>query len=659
MLRPSYLSTRQVLEEILDHRVLLLDGSMGALIYSKSLEEADYRGQALRDHPRALKNCTEALVLAQPRLIEELHEAYLEAGSDLIETCTFNATTIGLVEFGLQDRVFEINKRAAELAREAAERWTRRTPDRPRFVAGSIGPTNKSLYIEPGAPPGSRSASFDDFVTAYTAQIDGLVAGGADLLVVETGNDILVVKACLFALDRYFAEKGIHLPVIVSGTLYHPGGRTLFSQTPEAFYVSVSHFDALGVGFNCGVGVDLLREPIESLAKISTRPTVCYPNAGLPDGMGGFRGIGRDATAAMLGEFARNGWVNIVGGCCGTTPEWIAAIDREITGVVPRRTPDLPPWSYYSGNEVLVVRPETNFVMVGEWCNITGSLKFKRLIKEGNYEAAVAATRGTDRLLLLDFTSYYNVHDPDHWCDRCQEMRRTWEDPRVQEWVRQYGVVTIVDGNVDDELARDYAIEMLPTVVVVRDEREIGRRAGYQDADAFLAWLAELVAELPGTPGDTDELPSPGEVTAEYARDVHRRARDLLGRGAGAEALPLFLWLWGLPHHAVEDWSRKSRSLLIHDTRRLRGSGGAARELFELLERRVHETMASEDPPASTWKLCADLAAALAEVPRLLAWARDSGVPARCARWRTRCAPPSSRSRPVASPKIPSPRPIG
>jgi 5-methyltetrahydrofolate--homocysteine methyltransferase len=393
MLMQAQSSTRQLLEELLAQRVLLLDGSMGALIYSKKLEDADYHGSRLRDHPVSLKNCTEALVLAQPRLIQDIHRAYLEAGADIIETCSFNATSIGLAEFGLQNRVFEINKTATELARAAVEEWTRRTPGKPRFVAGSIGPTNKSLYIEPGAPPGTRTMSFEDFVTAYTAQIDGLVAGGADLLAVETGNDILVVKACLFALDQYFAQHRLSLPVIVSGTLYHPGGRTLFSQTPEAFYVAVSHFDALAVGFNCGVGVDLLREPLESLARLSHRPILCYPNAGLPDGMGGFRGVGRDATAQMLGEFARNGWVNLVGGCCGTTPEWIAAIARAVEGVKPRRVPELPAWSYYSGNEVLVVRPETNFVMIGERCNITGSLKFKRLIKEGNFEAAIAVAR--------------------------------------------------------------------------------------------------------------------------------------------------------------------------------------------------------------------------------------------------------------------------
>jgi 5-methyltetrahydrofolate--homocysteine methyltransferase len=392
MLIPAYTSTRAVLEELLSQRILLLDGSMGAFIYARGPQEEDYRGRRFRKHPKPLKNCTEALVLTQPEWIDEIHRAYLDADADIIETCTFNATPLALTEFALQDHAAEINRTAAEIARRAADDFTRRAPDRPRFVAGSIGPTNKTLYIEPGhEPPDSRSYSFDDFVSNYTAQIEALVAGGVDLLAVETGNDILILKACLAALDKYCAEHNVDLPAIVSGTIYD-NGRTLLAQTPEAFYVSVAHFDALAVGFNCGVGADLLRGPIESLAAVSRKPISVYPNAGLPDGMGGFTGD-RDRTAALLGEFARNGWVNLVGGCCGTTPAWIAAIGRAVDGIAPRKTPELPPWSYYCGNEVLVVRPETNFVMIGERCNITGSLKFKRLIQEENFDAAVQVAR--------------------------------------------------------------------------------------------------------------------------------------------------------------------------------------------------------------------------------------------------------------------------
>ena len=279
-------STRHLLEELLSQRILLLDGSMGALIYSREPTEEDYRGTRFRRHPQSLKNCTDVLVLTQPRMIEEIHRAYLDAGSDIIETCTFNATAIGLADFALQEHAFELNKTAAELARRAADDYTRRNPDKPRFVAGSIGPTNKTLYIEPSRhDPATRTLSFDDFVVNYYAQVEALVAGGVDLLAAETGNDILVLKACLVAIDKYFTEGSVRLPVIVSGTIYHPSGRTLFSQTPEAFYVSVAHFDSFAVGFNCGVGVDLLRPALESLAQISCKPICCYPNAGLPDGI--------------------------------------------------------------------------------------------------------------------------------------------------------------------------------------------------------------------------------------------------------------------------------------------------------------------------------------------------------------------------------------
>ncbi len=385
------MDTRAVLEELIARRILLLDGSMGAFIYARQPTEEDYRGERFRHHPVPLKNCTDVLVLSQPIFITEIHQAYLEAGADILETCTFNATPIGLAEFGLQEHVFDLNRAAAELARQAADKFTRRNPDKRRFVAGSLGPTNKTLYIEPGREPDTRGLTFQDFVAAYAAQIEGLIAGGVDLLVAETANDTLVLKACLFAIEQCFEKHGIRLPVIISGTIYE-NGRTLLAQTPEAFYVSVSSFDALAVGFNCGVGVDLIRPAIEALAGISRKPISCYPNAGLPDGFGGFKGD-RDATAKALGEFARNGWLNIVGGCCGTTPEWIAAIAQEIEGVPPRRIPEATGWSYYSGTEVLTVRPETNFVMIGERTNITGSRKFARLIREGNFDAAVAVAR--------------------------------------------------------------------------------------------------------------------------------------------------------------------------------------------------------------------------------------------------------------------------
>jgi 5-methyltetrahydrofolate--homocysteine methyltransferase len=392
MLRPARIDSRDLLEELLAERILVLDGSMGALIYSRQPSEEIYRGARFRNHPVALKNCTEVMVLSQPGLVEDIHRAYLEAGADIIETCTFNGTGLSLAEFELQEHVFELNKQAAELARRAADAMTRRTPDKPRFVAGSIGPTKKQLSLGVDMEDaGRRDVTFDDLVASYTEQITGLVAGGVDILLPETSFDTLVMKACLFAIEKYFADHNIRLPVMVSGTIFE-NGRTLSAQTVEAFWTSVAQFDMMSVGLNCAVGVELMRPHIETLAQITRKPVSCYPNAGMPDGFGGFTGT-KETMAGVLGEFARNGWVNIVGGCCGTTPEWLHAIAEAVEGLPPRTIPSVPAWACYSGTEVLTVRPESNFIMVGERTNITGSRKFARLIQSGDFEGAVAVAR--------------------------------------------------------------------------------------------------------------------------------------------------------------------------------------------------------------------------------------------------------------------------
>ena len=384
--------TRALLEEILARRIMILDGSMGALIYTYQLSEEDVRGTRFARHGFGIKNCTEALVLTQPKVIEGIHRAYLEAGADIIETDTFNGTAVSLEEFGLEEHVFELNKTAAEIARRAADEFTRKSPDKPRFVAGSIGPTKKQLSMGIHVDdPGRRDTTFDEMVACYHEQIRALVAGGVDILLPETSFDTLVMKACLFAIDAFFEETGTQLPVMISGTIFD-NGRTLSAQPIEAFYYSVSHFDALSVGLNCAVGVDLMRDSIESLSSICRAHVSCYPNAGMPDGFGGFLGD-KDHTAAVLGEFARSGWLNIVGGCCGTTPEWIAAIAQAVDGVAPRQITETPHWSNYSGMEPLLIRPETNFIMIGERTNITGSKRFSRLIKSGDYEAALAVAR--------------------------------------------------------------------------------------------------------------------------------------------------------------------------------------------------------------------------------------------------------------------------
>jgi len=380
------------LEEALAERILVLDGAMGSVIYSYEPTEEDYRGARFANHPIKLKNCTEVLVISQPKMIEDIHRAYLEAGADIIETDTFNNNPISLSEFGLQEHVRELNVRAVEIARRAADDYTKRNPGKPRFVAGSIGPTNKTLsmgiHVE---DPGRRDVTFDQMVANYKVQIAALVEAGVDLLLSETSFDTLVMKSCLFAIDQYFEETGRRLPVMISGTIFKEG-RTLSAQPIDSFYYSVSHFPSISVGLNCAVGVEQMRGSIETLAAICKTGVSCYPNAGMPDGFGGFEGD-RDRTAKVLGEYARNGWLNLVGGCCGTTPEWIAAIAKAVEGVAPRKIPDLPGWSTYSGMDPLVVRPETNFIMVGERTNITGSKKFARLIKTGDYETALAVAR--------------------------------------------------------------------------------------------------------------------------------------------------------------------------------------------------------------------------------------------------------------------------
>jgi 5-methyltetrahydrofolate--homocysteine methyltransferase len=388
----SATTTRALLEELLAERILLLDGGMGALIYARKPTEEDYRGERFRHHPVSLWNCTEAMVLTQPQIIEEIHRAYLDAGSDIIETATFNSNRLSLAEFGLENHVVKLNRAAVEIARRAADDFTRKNSEKPRFVAGSIGPTKKQLSLGIHVDdPGRRDVTFDEMVANYTEQIHALVTAGVDILLPETSFDTLVLKACLFAIDRYFEDHNVRLPVMISGTFFD-GGRTLSQQTVEAFWQSISHFDALSVGINCAIGIDKMRPYVEELVQVARRRVSCYPNAGMPDGFGGFTGD-MYSTVETLGEMARNGWLNIVGGCCGTTPEWIRRIGDKIDGVAPRKVPDLPGWSVFSGTEALTIRPETNFIMVGERTNITGSKRFARLIREGNYEEALRVAR--------------------------------------------------------------------------------------------------------------------------------------------------------------------------------------------------------------------------------------------------------------------------
>ncbi len=393
MLIPASTSPRAVLDDLLTQRILLLDGAMGTMIHTRKPTEEDYRGERFRHHSKLLKNCTEIMVLTQPRTIEDIHRTYLEAGADIIETDTFNSNPISMAEYDLQDHVHELNVKAAEIARRAVDDMNRRTPDRPRFVAGSLGPTNKTLcFSRKVEDPAYRDVNFDQMAAAYRTQIHGLVSGGVDILLAETSFDTLNLKACLFAIDDYFERHNVRLPVMVSFTIFQ-GGRTLTAQTVEACWISLSHFGMLSVGINCALGVEQMRPYVENLSAIAPVFTSCYPNAGLPNAMGEFDDT-PEHMAAILGEFARQGWVNLVGGCCGTTPAHIHAIAKAIQDVPPRPRPAVPKWTSLSGTEPLRLRGEgANFITIGERTNITGSRRFARLIREGDFETAVAVAR--------------------------------------------------------------------------------------------------------------------------------------------------------------------------------------------------------------------------------------------------------------------------
>lgn len=374
-------------EQLLSERILVLDGAMGTMIHRYEPTESDYRGERFKTHPVDLKNASDVLVLTQPKMIAEIHRQYLAAGADIIETNSFGAQTITLEEFGLSELTREMNVVAARLARSVCDEFSRATPDKPRFVAGSIGPTKKMLSFN-ADKPGFRPVTFDEMVASYAEQVHGLIEGGIDLLLPETSFDTLNMKACLFAIEDVFAELGVRIPVMVSGTIF-TGGRTLTAQSVEAFWTSVSHAPMLTIGLNCALGPKQMRPYMESLANLAPKYISCYPNAGMPDGFGGFDS-NPEEVSANLRDFAQNGWVNIVGGCCGTNPDFIKAIAEAVEGIAPRRIPDVPRWSAFCGKERIELRPESNFLMIGERTNVTGSRKFARLIKEGKYDEAIA-----------------------------------------------------------------------------------------------------------------------------------------------------------------------------------------------------------------------------------------------------------------------------
>jgi len=372
---------------------MVLDGAMGTMIQALSLDEKGYRGEEFAGHGSPLEGCNDLLCLTRPAAIERIHDEFLDAGADILETNTFNSTSISLADYALQDRAFDINLAAAQLARRAADRASDRTPDRRRFVAGSLGPTNRTASMSPDVNnPGFRTITFDELVAAYQEQIGGLVEGGVDLLMPETSFDTLNLKACLFAIEDYFDRHDVRLPVSVSVTITDNSGRTLSGQTLEAFWHSIAHADLLSVGINCALGPTQMRPYVEELSRIAPAFTSCHPNAGLPNAFGEYDETPEDLSGT-LAEFARAGWLNIVGGCCGTTPEHIRQVAEAVAGLAPRVAPVESSEPSFSGLEVLTVRADSNLIMVGERTNVSGSRRFARLVREGDLESAVAVAQ--------------------------------------------------------------------------------------------------------------------------------------------------------------------------------------------------------------------------------------------------------------------------
>ncbi|EHD1698068.1 methionine synthase [Vibrio vulnificus] len=384
---------RAQIEAQLKQRILLIDGGMGTMIQGYKLQEQDYRGERFADWHSDLKGNNDLLVLTQPQLIKEIHHAYLEAGADILETNTFNATTIAMADYDMESLSEDINFAAAKLAREAADEWTAKNPAKPRYVAGVLGPTNRTCSISPDVnDPGYRNVSFDELVEAYSESTRALIRGGSDLILIETIFDTLNAKACAFAVDSVFEELGFALPVMISGTITDASGRTLSGQTTEAFYNSLRHVRPISFGLNCALGPDELRPYVEELSRISETFVSTHPNAGLPNAFGEYD-LSPEEMAEHVKEWAQSGFLNLIGGCCGTTPEHIRHMAMAVKGVSPRVLPEIPVACRLSGLEPLTIAKDTLFVNVGERTNVTGSARFKRLIKEELYDEALDVAR--------------------------------------------------------------------------------------------------------------------------------------------------------------------------------------------------------------------------------------------------------------------------
>ena len=384
------MTIRKQLEKIAKERILVIDGAMGSLIQEYQLEEEDFRGDRFTEHHIDLKGNNEMLSITRPDVIEAIHRAYFEAGCDMVETNTFGATVIAQADYEMEELAYEQNVASARIAKKVAEEFTAKNPDKPRFVAGAIGPTNKTLSLSPDVNnPGYRAVTFEEVAKAYKQQVKGLLEGGSDVILIETIFDTLNCKAALYAINEVFEELGQTWPIMISGTITDASGRTLSGQTVEAFWVSVSHLKPFSVGLNCALGAEEMRPHIEALSKLADCNISAYPNAGLPNEFGEYD-QDADEMGGYIQDFALSSFVNIVGGCCGSTPDHISQMAEVVSKIKPRVIPTVEPISMYSGLEPLFVREDAMFINIGERTNVTGSRKFARLIKEGNYEEAIS-----------------------------------------------------------------------------------------------------------------------------------------------------------------------------------------------------------------------------------------------------------------------------
>ena len=377
----------------LQKRILIIDGAMGTMIQRYKLTEEDFRGERFKDHPSDVKGNNDLLNLTRPDVIRAVHADYLDAGADIIETNTFSTQRISMADYGMEDLSYELSFEGARIAKEIATEYTLKNPEKPRFVAGAVGPTNRTLSMSPDVnDPGFRAISYEQLEEAYYEQVRGLVDGGADLLLVETIFDTLNAKAAIFAIKRYEQVIGRKLEIMISGTITDASGRTLSGQTVEAFLNSMRHGDLLSIGLNCALGAKEMRPHIEELSEKADMFVTAYPNAGLPNEFGEYDETASQ-TADLVEDFLASGFVNVIGGCCGTTPDHIRAMAEKAKKYAPRQIPEIEPFQRLSGLEAVTLRPDSRFVNVGERTNVTGSPKFAKLILSGDFDAALSVAR--------------------------------------------------------------------------------------------------------------------------------------------------------------------------------------------------------------------------------------------------------------------------